>query len=131
MTPRVWPRGLWDTGAAFVWQSWKAAGESRADVVHQFRLRNVDRMRNRAKSETDSEDAAALGRVRYQMGESEGRCSTCCSIRFLDVYSAFIDPELLLKGGKTYLFLRGYQHQPNRTRLQQMQIFCKILGLEG
>jgi hypothetical protein len=52
---------LWDRAAACVWQSWKAAGESHADVVAQFRFRKVARMRKMAKSATDSEEAAALG----------------------------------------------------------------------
>lgn len=47
-----------------MWHSSKAEGEARADVVHQFRLRKAERMRKMAKSETDSEEAAALGKVR-------------------------------------------------------------------
>lgn len=38
--PREWPRGLWDTAAAWVWQSEKAAGEPRAAVVHLFLVRS-------------------------------------------------------------------------------------------
>lgn len=32
--PRLWPRGLCDRAAAWVWQSWKEASEERAAVMH-------------------------------------------------------------------------------------------------
>ena len=66
--PRVWPRGLRDTAAALVWQSLKVSGVRDA-VVHHWRLRKVERIRKRAKSATDSEDAAALVAV---LGEWHG-----------------------------------------------------------
>ena len=47
--------------AALAWQSWKASGDARAAVVHQFRLRKVAMMLKMAKSATDSDVAAALG----------------------------------------------------------------------
>lgn len=64
MMPRVWPRGLCDSTAVLVWQSWNAADEPRAALWHHWRLRNVATMKNMAKSATDSVDAAALGYVR-------------------------------------------------------------------
>lgn len=59
MTPKTWPRGLCESAAARVWHSLKSDTDERADVVHQFRLRNVLRMRKMAKSATASVDAAA------------------------------------------------------------------------
>jgi hypothetical protein len=56
MTPRMWPRGLWETAVALRWQLVKVAAVEEAEM-HQGRWRKVERMPKRVKSATDSVEA--------------------------------------------------------------------------
>lgn len=60
MRARVCPRGLRAVRGELVWQSLKEVGEE-TDEMHQGRLRKVEMIRMRVKSETDSVQAVALG----------------------------------------------------------------------
>lgn len=70
--PKTCPRGLRERTGASVWQAWKSEAEERADVVHQFKFRNVARMRKMAKSATASEEAAALEGVKCHVESCRG-----------------------------------------------------------
>jgi hypothetical protein len=61
----------------------KSAGEERAAVVHQLRLRKLAMMRKSAKSATDSLEAAALDDIRDEWDETKVFCITCCSTQSL------------------------------------------------
>ena len=49
----------------------KSAGEERAAVMHQLRLRKLAKMRKSAKSATDSLEAAALDDIRNELRRNQ------------------------------------------------------------